>query len=221
MTTGTRPATPSPTPSHTVDEARAIYDRLLVVRCQLGERGALEELVRRWERPLLFYVRRLLPAEPEALAVMQEVWVKVLSGLASLRDPGRLAPWLYALARHTLMDHLRDRYTREQLLNPAGAADDRDRAGDDARAAEPAVEDDMGWYVAAEEVHYGLSKVSVVEREVLTLYFLNDLSIADIAAVLRIPPGTVKSRLFHARNALRDVLRRADAPDTTNRGDHR
>src|SRR5215213_7814300 len=157
-------ATPTqrPTPSHTVDDARAIYDRLLVVRCQLGERGALEELVRRWERPLLFYVRRLLPAEQDALPVMQEVWVKVLSGLASLRDPGRLAPWLYALARHTLMDHLRDRYTREQLLAPAHPDQQHDSF-----ANEPAVEDDMGWYVAAEEVHYGLSKVSVVDREVL------------------------------------------------------
>lgn len=186
-------------------DARAIYDRLLVVRCQLGERGALEELVRRWERPLLFYVRRMLPAEPDALAVMQDVWVKVLTGLASLRDPGRLAPWLYALARHTLMDHLRDRYTREQLL-AASRADERNGATPE----EPAVEDDLGWYVAAEEVHYGLSRVSVVEREVLTLYFLDDLSIDDIAAVLRIPPGTVKSRMFHARKALREVLQRPD-----------
>ena len=210
MITATR--TQPPTTTHTVDEARAIYDRLLVVRCQLGERGALEELVSRWERPLLFYVRRLLPAEQDALPVMQEVWVKVLSGLASLRDPGRLAPWLYALARHTLMDHLRDRYTREQLLAPAKA----DQARDDAAANEPAVEDDMGWYVAAEEVHYGLSKVSVVDREVLTLYVLDDLSVDDIAAVLRIPPGTVKSRLFHARKALRDVLQRHDRPEKSN-----
>ena len=209
MTTAT--PTPCPAPSHTVDEARAIYDRLLVVRCQLGERGALEELVRRWERPLLFYVRRLLPAEQDALPVMQEVWVKVLSGLATLRDPGRLAPWLYALARHTLMDHLRDRYTREQLLAPSHPDQPHD-----ATANEPAVDDDMGWYVAAEEVHYGLSKVSVVDREVLTLYFLDDLSVDDIATVLRIPPGTVKSRLFYARKALRDVLQRQDRHHKSN-----
>jgi RNA polymerase sigma-70 factor (ECF subfamily) len=191
--------------SRATSDARYAYDRLLVVRCQLGERGALEELVRRWERPLLFYVRRMLPAEPEALAVMQDVWVKVLSGLATLRDPGRLAPWLYGVARHTLMDRLRDRYAREQLLAPS-PHDERDDAG----SHEPAVNDDLGWYVAAEEVHYGLSQVSVVDREVLTLYFLDDLSIDDIAAVLRIPPGTVKSRLFHARKALRAVLQRPD-----------
>ena len=191
-------APPTAPPERSTDDARAIYDRLLVVRCQLGERRAIEELVRRWERPLLFYVRRLIPAEADALAVMQEVWVKVLTRLSSLRDPGRLAPWLYTLARNTLMDHLRDRYAREQLL-----AAQRDATGGD----EPAVEDDTGWFVAAEEVHFGLSRVSVVDREVLTLYFLDDLSIDDIAGVLRIPPGTVKSRLFHARNALRDVLR--------------
>jgi DNA-directed RNA polymerase specialized sigma24 family protein len=60
--------------------------RLLVLRCQLGERPALEELVRTWERPLLFYVRRLIPAEPDALHVLQDVWVKVFSSIGRLRD---------------------------------------------------------------------------------------------------------------------------------------
>jgi RNA polymerase sigma-70 factor (ECF subfamily) len=177
-----------------VDEPERIYQELLVVRCQLGERAAMEELVRRWERPLLFYIRRFVPDGRDPLQVMQEVWVKVLGGLTSLRDPARLAPWLYTLARNAVMDHLREQYRREPLVEPERAEE------------EPSGDDGMSWFVAAEEVHYGLSRVSVVDREVLTLYFLNDLSIDDIAGVLRIPPGTVKSRLFSARKNLRDVL---------------
>ncbi len=178
-----------------MEEAESLYQELLVVRCQLGERAAVEELVGRWERPLLFYVRRLVPVGRDPLHVMQEVWVKVLGGIGSLRDPARLAPWLYALARNAAMDDLRDHYNREPPAGPAGAADEA-ATGDDG----------LGWFVAAEQVHYGLSRVSVVDREVLTLYFLSDLSIGDIAAVLRVPPGTVKSRLFHARRNLRGVL---------------
>ena len=178
-----------------MDEAEALYQELLVVRCQLGERGALEELVGRWERPLLFYVRRLVPDGRDPLHVMQEVWVKVLGGIASLRDPARLAPWLYTLARNAVMDHLRDQYRRGPPVEP-------DRAEDEAATAD----DGMAWFVAAEQVHYGLSRVSVVDREVLTLYFRADLSVDDIAGVLRVPPGTVKSRLFHARKNLRGVL---------------
>src|SRR4051812_6424089 len=95
----------------------AVYQKLLLTRCQLGERAALEELVRTWERPLLFYVRRLIPAEADALHVLQDVWLKVFTGLGGLRDPGRLAPWLYSITRHTLMDHLRDQYTCRELLS--------------------------------------------------------------------------------------------------------
>jgi RNA polymerase sigma-70 factor (ECF subfamily) len=185
-----------------------IRERLLAVRCQLGDRDAMEELVRTWERRLLFYVRRFVTGgEDEALHVMQDVWLRVFSGISNLRDPDRLAPWLYTLTRRTLTDRLRDRYTREQLLTSR-------QATADAAVSEIASADDAGqsWFVAAEEVHYGLSRVSVVEREVLTLYFLEDLSIDEIAAVIGVPPGTVKSRLFHARAALRNVLQRKDGP---------
>ncbi len=180
-----------------MDDADRLYQELLVVRCQLGEREALEELVGRWERPLLFYLRRFVPDGQDPLQVLQEVWLKVLGDIRSLRDPARLAPWLYTLARNAVMDNLRDHYRRDPLAAAADAV-----AGDEAATAD----DGMGWFVAAEQVHYGLSRVSVVDREVLTLYFLNDLSIDDIAGVLRIPPGTVKSRLFQARRNLRAVL---------------
>lgn len=185
-------------------DSETIYSRLLVVRCQLGERDALEELVARWERPLLFYVRRFVRDEHDARQVMQDVWLKVFAGLGALRDPERLAPWLYRLARNTFMDHLRDRYTRDQLLEAARSDAAACTGGPDAQA--PAAADETAWLVAAEEVHYGLSRVSVVDREVLTLYFLEDLSVDEIAAVIGVPPGTVKSRLFNARKALRQVL---------------
>ena len=58
----------------------------------------------------------------------------------------------------------------------------------------------------AELVHFGLGRLGLPEREVLTLYFLDDLTISEIAALLEIPAGTVKSRLFKARRDLRRVL---------------
>jgi RNA polymerase sigma-70 factor (ECF subfamily) len=67
-------------------------------------------------------------------------------------------------------------------------------------------DNDCGAFENAEQVAAGLSRISLDHREVLTLYFLNDLSLNDIAAVLDIPQGTVKSRLSYAKRALRAVL---------------
>ena len=180
-------------------DRNALYQQLLVVRSQLGDRAAMEELVGMWERRLLYYIRRLVPAEQDALQVMQEVWVKVLSGLGRLNDPARLAPWLYSLTRYTVIDHMRDSYTRRELLSKL-----QDQAANNAAGAE--TDDGIERFDDAEQIHYGLSRVSLVDREVLTLYFLDDLSVNDVAEVLNIPPGTVKSRLYHARKALSAVL---------------
>jgi RNA polymerase sigma-70 factor (ECF subfamily) len=177
------------------NDSQALYQKLLVVRSQLGDRSAMEELIDLWERRLLYYIRRLVTDEEDARHVLQDVWVKVLSSIGSLRDPARLAPWLYSLARYATIDSLRDSYTRRQLLSaaPADAVD-----GD--------AEDCIAKYDDAEQVHHALSQLGVVDREALTLYFLDDLSVGDVAAVLNIPVGTVKSRLHHARQALKAVL---------------
>jgi len=178
-------------------DSKTLYQQLLVVRSQLGDRAALDELVALWDRRLLYYIRRLLSVEADAQQVLQEVWLKVLAGLNSLQDPARFAPWLYSLTRYTVIDHLRDSYTRRQLLATA----DVDLAADGA-------EDHCEKFDDAEQIHYALSQLDVVDREVLTLYFLDDLSVNDVAAVLNIPAGTVKSRLYHARRALSAVLER-------------
>lgn len=174
-------------------ETDRIRHELLALRCRRGEPAALAELVRAWEPRLFFYVRRMLVDEEEAWQVMQEVWVAVLSRIDRLREPQCLPQWLYTIARNTLMTHLRGRYA------------ERERTG--AEAPEPVDEDDpLGRWADAEQVYAGLARLPPADREVLTLCFLNDLSIAEIAEVLAIPPGTVKSRLFKARKALRAVL---------------
>lgn len=174
-------------------ETDRIRHELLAIRCQRGEPAALAELVRTWERRLFFYVRRMLADEEEAWQVLQEVWVAVLSRIDRLREPGSLPQWLYAIARNTLMSHLRGRYAERERTAEEGP--------------EPVDEDEpLARYADVERVYAGLARLPLVDREVLTLCFLEDLTIAEIAEVLAIPPGTVKSRLFKARRALRAVL---------------
>jgi RNA polymerase sigma-70 factor (ECF subfamily) len=171
-------------------DADAIDRELLVVRCRRGERAAFEELIRAWERKLFVFIRKLVSDEEEAWQILQEVWLQVLRGVAGLRDPSRLPVWLYQVARNTVMSHYRREYAR------AGSLD-----VDVADEAEP-----VGVFDDAESVHQGLAKLALPDREVLTLHFLDDLSIAETAEVLGIPPGTVKSRLYRAKRALRDAI---------------
>jgi len=179
-------------------EKQAILQELLVLRCQRGESQAFDELIRLWEERLFYYIRRLVESEEDAWDVLQQTWVRVLKGIKTLRDPERLPVWLYQVARTAALSHWRGHYRdhsgREAVCDLAGLPA--------AEAADP--------FDDAEQVHLGLSQISVAHREVLTLHFLEEFPLDQIAEILGIPVGTVKSRLFHARRALRAVLEREE-----------
>ncbi|MGP4021779.1 RNA polymerase sigma factor [Actinomadura sp. 3N407] len=162
-------------------------DELLVVRSQLGERAAFAELVRRWHVPVWTFTRRMLD-EQRADDVAQEVWVAVLRGLPRLADPARFAPWLFTIARRAVLNRLRQEYTVTET--PAGPPPD-DLAGEVV---------DRTVLVAA------LAALPAAEREILILFYLEDLSAEDCAQICAVPVGTVKSRLHRARRLLREHL---------------
>jgi RNA polymerase sigma factor (sigma-70 family) len=164
-------------------------DELLVVRCQLGERQAFDELIDRWHAPLWKYARRLSGSDDAAHEVAQDVWLRVLRGIHRLRDRARLRAWLFGIARRALMDRLRAQYAAPAVAD----VDVATIAADD----DPALADDL------EALQQELERLPVIEREVLTLFYLKELSLAEIADVLGVPAGTVKSRLFRARRLLR------------------
>ena len=179
-------------------ESDRIRQELLVRRCQKGERRALEELVSAWERRLFFYVRRLVSDEQDAWDILQETWLKVFRGLGTLRDPASLPMWLYRVARNTAMGRLRKQYQDRALVEEVGS---RIEAG-------PEIEPT---FVNAEQVRFHLGRLALPHREVLTLFFLDDLSIEEIAEVVQAPVGTVKSRLHYAKQALRRELEKETA----------
>ena len=168
-------------------------DELLVIRCQLGERPAFDDLVERWHRPVWTYVRRVAGNDDAASDIAQDVWLRVLRGIGRLRDGAKLRPWLFGIARRALMDRFRLQYA-------APIEADADLTA----IAASASSDDSQEEIAAMERE--LARLPVTEREVLTLFYLRELSLTDVADVLAVPVGTVKSRLFRARRQLRREL---------------
>jgi RNA polymerase sigma factor (sigma-70 family) len=163
---------------------------LLVVRCQLGERAAFDELIAAWQGPLFHYARRITGDDEAARDVVQDVWLRVLRGIQRLRDGSRLRPWLFGIARRALMDRFRVLYATP----PSSDVDAGDVMAED---DSDDIEADLS------SMHASLARLPLVEREILTLFYLQEQSLAETADVLGIPIGTVKSRLFRARLLLR------------------
>jgi RNA polymerase sigma-70 factor (ECF subfamily) len=170
-------------------------DELIALRCQLGERAGFDDLIRRWNDPLWRYLRRVAGNDQAAQELAQDTWLRVLRGIPRLRDPARLRPWLFGIARRVAMDSLRHQYSAPRTTDVA----DIDAPADD--GSETQHED-----LAAMEDE--LERLPLIEREVLTLFYLKELSLSEVADVIGVPVGTVKSRLFRARQLLRRELTR-------------
>ena len=161
-------------------------DELLVMEAQDGDRGAMEKLVQRWQKRLWFHAYRLT-ADPEAAwDITQQTWLAVIKGLHALHDPAKFKPWAYRIATNKALDLVKAKPAVEPL--PDGPIRDM-------RSHWP--EDDA----LAEQ----LDRLDPDKKAILVLHYLEDLSVAEICSVLRIPAGTVKSRLYNARNALRSL----------------
>ena len=179
-------------------ESERILSELLVLRCRRGDPAAWRELIALWERRLFYYVRRLVGGERDAWDVLQRTWLAAYQSLPTLKEPRALRAWLYRIAHRQAVSHLRH----------VGAAPDAGAAAIDETTELPDGDEDLSFSAdAAEQVHAGLSELSLAHREVLTLHFLEDMSVDEVAAVLDVPPGTVKSRLFHAKRALRAAIK--------------
>lgn len=175
------------------EEREAHEDELLAIRCQLGEAAAFDALIERWHAPLWSYIRRMSDSDDEAGDVLQDTWLRVLRALPRLREPASVRAWLFGIARRTLMDRLRGRYATP----PHDSIDDVTNLGH----SDDDSDDDMRENV---QMMLGqLARLPVVEREVLVLFYLQQLSLAQVAGVLDVPVGTVKSRLHRARRMLR------------------
>lgn len=171
-------------------------DGLLALRCQSGDPAAFAELIAEFERPLLYYLLKLLGDEHRAYDVLQELWLKVVRTIRQLVEPAALRVWLYRAAHGLAVDQIRRRQVRE-------AAEQEHALGADAAGPDPEFT-----AIDAQAIHGALDQLAPREREVLVLFFLESMPLEDIADVVGRPIGTVKSRLHYAKRALHDVLKR-------------
>ena len=176
-----------------------IQDELLVLQCQQGEAEALRALIGRWQPRLGRFAWRLTSDREAARDLTQDAWLAIVRGLKKLNDPAQFRCWAYRIVRHKCTD-----WTRRQVLQRRVANEMQDAAA--VEAARPSLESDSPSDVGA--LQQAMAKLPVEQRAMLSLHYLDGMSMAEIADVLDIPTGTVKSRMFHARNRLRQAMER-------------
>jgi len=174
-----------------MDWLNQLRGRVLVLKCQLGDRAAWDELYRRYNPPLGYYLRRLIGRDQAADDLQQETWLSVVRNIGRLKSPDAFTVWFYHIARSKAMSRLsthRDVPLDEEPVAEADAPDDAFCASD------------------AAQVHAGLDGLRAEHREVLLLRFMEDLSYEQIAEVVGCGVGTVRSRIHYAKRALRRQL---------------
>jgi len=169
-----------------------LIEHILILRCQIGDTDALAELIEQYQRPLRYFISRLLGDSKSAEDIFQDTWLIVLRRISTLKKPDAFGPWLYRIARNKVYQQLRKKKRLAEL--------DRSLAVPNG-AEEPTFSPDD-----AAGIHKCLACLKPRQREVLMLRFLEQMSYQQISQVLNCTLGTVKSRIYYAKIALKEEL---------------
>lgn len=180
-------------------------DSLLVDRCLRGEEAAWEELVRANTRRVYAICYRFTGATEEAQDVTQEVFLRIFQSLKTFRaGEGSFTVWLTRLTRNMLIDH----YRRSKRHRNTDSIEEQLPMLEEKAALGARTDGMLAGREAGELLQAALQRLSPELREVVVLRDLEELEYREIAASLRIPEGTVKSRINRGRTELARVLRR-------------
>jgi RNA polymerase sigma-70 factor, ECF subfamily len=190
-----------------VTSSERAADLAAVRRCLAGERAAFGELVARWQDRIFAAVYRMTGDAEDARDVAQETFLRAWSGLRTFEGGSAFGTWLYSIALNQVRSEMR---RRAALKRGTPASLDAPR-GEDGEGLDPPSPTRSAEDAAAAREHVALLQEAVASldddsREVIVLREFQDLSYEEIAEAVGVPVGTVRSRLFRAREELRRRL---------------
>jgi RNA polymerase sigma-70 factor (ECF subfamily) len=168
-----------------------VVDEILVMDCQSGRVKALEMLVSRWQKRLWRYAYHLTGDSEAAWDVTQDSWLGIIRGISRLNDPARFRPWAYRIVTNKANDWIRKGKRSVQA--------NAELVGHNGTLAEKERQETAG------DLHSILRLLPAQCRTVLSLYYLEEFGLSEVANILRIPEGTVKSRLHRARSQFKEL----------------
>ncbi len=185
------------------ESVQKLTDGELIVGALGGRSDGFEELVRRYQRPITSYVFRMLGDYESSLDVTQEVFIKVYNSLSKYSSEYKFSTWLYRIAHNAAIDHMRRNTVCPQSLE-AENADGSYQIQIESQRPSPEKDHEMSeWRTEIESV---VRCLPPAYRDLILLRHSRDLSYDEIAEVTGLPLGTVKNRLFRAREMMREIF---------------
>ncbi|MEO1051311.1 MAG: RNA polymerase sigma factor [Bacteroidota bacterium] len=171
-----------------------IFDELLILKCQAGDNSAMALLVKRWHVRLVRQAFHQTHNTEAAQDIAQDTWHTIIRKINLLRDPSRFRVWAYRIVNNKSVDWIRRQQKDRKITESQQELNAIDTSSSE-------VEDDI------QKLRRALREMPTKERFILNLFYLEGQSVREIAETIGIPVGTVKSRLFKAREHLKTIYK--------------
>jgi len=174
-----------------------IFDELLVIRSQGGDREALSLLIKRWNRKMMSKAYILTNDYDACGDIVQECWYAIVKSINKLQDPKLFGVWVYRIVQGKSVDWIRDRQKQRRTV-------ETEKADNHFSGITPPLTsiDKSDQEEAISNLRIALKKLPADQQFILSLHYLENHPVVEIGKILKIPTGTVKSRLFNARKNL-------------------
>lgn len=187
-------------------ETDRAVERALIQRCKSGDIGAFDELVTRYEKRVFNFAFRIAGNYDDASDVVQEAFIRVYSSIGTFREDATFSTWIYRIVTNVYLDERKkSKSHRQTSLDDFIELDENSvtrQIVDDKPSPEQIVESKE----RDQAVQTAIDSLPEYQRIIVTLYHMQHRSYEEIAEILGLPIGTVKSRLNRARLALLEVL---------------
>ena len=184
-------------------------DQQVVEWAKDGQEPAFRELVRRYERPVFSLIYRMVRDRALAEDLAQETFIKVLNGIRSYRPEYKFSSWIFKIANNAAIDHLRRRSPHTLSLDGSPTAETREEMGATALQLSDHAETPLQELEARElgtAIERAIARLRPEYRACILLRHVEGHSYEEIAEILDLPLGTVKTYIHRARNELRVYL---------------
>ncbi len=166
----------------------SVFDELLILKIKEGDTKAFELLVKRWNKKLLAFTVKYIKDSETSKDIVQESWTSIYKGISKLKESSKFSTWAFRITYNKIMDHLRQAMKQKEVIDNID------------------IEEENGDTEGEIDIGKLLETLPATQKMILVLFYLEGQSIKQISEITGTPQGSVKSKLFYAREKLKKTI---------------